>query len=89
MIVAEVTSKYRILYRFGKLGDHKDHAGQVFCFGGSDVELLEVSLVLQITDVRDDKRVEHVGDIIKMEMDSRSICVLVVADGLLCQTLVL
>ena len=72
-----------------KLGDHGDRSRQVFRFGNSDVKLLEVSLVLQIMDVRDDKGVEHVAKIIRMEMDSRSTCVLIVADGLLHQTLVL
>ena len=61
---------------------------QVFRFGGSHVEILEVSLVVQITDVRDGRGAEQVVDIIEMEMKSRSTCVLIVADGLSRKTLV-
>ena len=88
MIVAEVTSKYRSLRRFRKLGDHRERSVQVFHFGSSHVEILVVSLVVQITDVRDDKGVEQVADIIGSER-SGSTCVLIVADGLLRQILVL
>ena len=62
---------------------------QVFRFSSSHVEILVVSLVGQITDVRDDKDVEEIADIIRMKMKSRSTCVLIVVDGLLCRTLVL
>ena len=58
MIVAEVTSKDPTPHRFGKLGRHRDRTGQVFRFGGSDVQILIVPLVVQITDVRDDEGVE-------------------------------
>ena len=58
MIVAEVTSKDPTPQAFRKLCDHGDRPGQVLCFRGSHVEILVVSLVVQITDVRDNKGVE-------------------------------
>ena len=58
MVAAEVMSKDRILNRFRKLGNHGDHSGQVFRLGGSDVEVVVVSLIIQITDMTDDMGVE-------------------------------
>ena len=37
------------------LGNHGDRSRQVFRFCGSDVELLKVVLVLEITDAREDR----------------------------------
>ena len=65
IVVAEVTSKYLIPHRFGKLGNHGDCSGQVFRFGGSNVKLRQVPLVLKVIDVWDDIGVEHVADIIR------------------------
>ena len=89
IVAAEVTRKYLLPYRFRKLGDNRDRSGQVFCFGASDVKILAVSLVLQITGVRDERGVKHIASIIRMKMKSRSTCALVVVDDLLRQTLVL
>ena len=58
LIGAEIASKNRIFHRLRKLGDHGDRSGQVFRFGGSHVEIMIVSLIVQITDVRNDKGAE-------------------------------
>ena len=47
-----------------KLGNHRDHSGQVFRFVGSDVELLKVLLVLKITDVQEGISAEQVADVL-------------------------
>ena len=65
LIGAEVASKNRIFHRLMKRGDHGDRSGQVFRFGGSNVKLRQVPLVLKVIDVWDDIGVEHVADIIR------------------------
>ena len=58
MVGAEVAAKDRIFHILRKVDDHGYGSGQVFRLGGSHVEISVVLLIVQITDVRNDKGVE-------------------------------
>ena len=58
MVGAEVALKNLIFHGLRKIDDHKDSSGQVSRLGGSHVEIIVVPLIVQITDVRDDKGAE-------------------------------
>ena len=61
----------------------------LFRLCGSHVEIRVILLIVQITDVRNDKGVELTTAIMRMKAKCRSICAFVVANGLVRRTLVL